>query len=289
MMDTLHASPFAAKRRRVLHPVVRWHRVSHSAAGLLFFASAAELLAAPETSLVQKRTLLQELNMPAIWFLIACSMLIVWFATDVVLKSRRVALVSVEGISRVRHLFSEGDYAAAHRYVNEADSPFLQAVGAGLRRCGEGQGPAEEAMSTVLGKTHAAFQNKIAYLSVVGVIAPMVGLTGTVIGMIDAFSVMGQAGAADPSRLSGAIGHVLHATAGGLIVAIPAFVGYYLLRNRVSHAMQELGHELTELFRGFPYSEMHDVYFEGSAPCAAKPKPPERSRPAEMHPTAAQA
>jgi biopolymer transport protein ExbB len=118
---------------------------------------------------------------------------------------------------------------------------------------------------------NSKFQNKIAYLSVIGVIAPMVGLTGTVVGMIQAFAAMGQAGAADPSKLSGAIGHVLHATASGLAVAIPAFVFYYLLRNRVSHQIHELSIAVNDLFRCYPYEHMKDVAFEGGEHVAATP------------------
>lgn len=55
----------------------------------------------------------------------------------------------------------------------------------------------------------------------------MVGLTGTVMGMIKAFETLGSSGAADPSKLAGNISEVLVATGAGLFVAIP---GYSLLR-----------------------------------------------------------
>ncbi len=89
--------------------------------------------------------------------------------------------------------------------------------------------------------------------------------------MIQAFAAMGQAGAADPSKLSGAIGHVLHATASGLAVAIPAFVFYYLLRNRVAHQIHELSIAVNDLFRCYPYEHMRNVSFEGGEHVAAAP------------------
>jgi len=82
---------------------------------------------------------------------------------------------------------------------------------------------------------------------------------------------MGQAGSADPSKLSGAIGHVLHATAAGLAVAIPAFVFYYLLRNRISHQIHSLSLVVNDLFRGFPFAHMEVVTFEGGEKVAAEP------------------
>src|SRR5690606_18259627 len=98
-----------------------------------------------------------------------------------------------------------------------------------------------------------------------------IGLTGTVVGMIQAFAAMGQAGAADPSKLSRAIGHVLHATASGLAVAMPAFVFYYLIRNRVGHSIHELSEAANDLFRKFPYSHLAEVEFEGGESYAATP------------------
>lgn len=124
--------------------------------------------------------------------------------------------------------------------------------------------------SAIVGE-NARFQSKIAYLSVIGVIAPMIGLTGTVVGMIQAFAAMGQAGAADPSKLSGAIGHVLHATASGLAVAIPAFIFYYLIRNRVGNVIHDLSDTVNDLFRKFPYDYLAHVEFEGAESFAATP------------------
>ena len=62
----------------------------------------------------------------------------------------------------------------------------------------------------------------------------MIGLLGTVTGMIKAFATLGASGIGDPSGLSAAIGEVLVATASGLVIAIPAFGAFYFLRNRAA-------------------------------------------------------
>jgi biopolymer transport protein ExbB len=171
----------------------------------------------------------------------------------------------------LRSLFRSGDYRGAYAYC-ESQAPLIaRVVGAGLRHAPDGKGPAEDAMVSAIMAGNARFQNKIAYLSVIGVIAPMIGLAGTVFGMIEAFAAMGQAGAADPSKLSGAIGKVLYATAGGLVVAIPAFVFYYLLRNRTAHAIHLVQEAANDLFRRFPYDDLAGSPFEGAEPCAARP------------------
>ncbi len=224
---------------------------------------------APE---VVQQTLLQKLNMPTIYILVACSMLIVWLVTDGYLRTMMKQIVPVAPLETLRSQFREGDYHGAFAFCQKDPTLLGKVVGAGLRHAPEGKQPAEDAMVTAVVGGNAQFQNKIAYLSVIGVIAPMIGLAGTVFGMIEAFAAMGQAGAADPSKLSGAIGKVLYATAGGLVVAIPAFVFYYLLRNRTAHAIHGLQETVNDLFRQFPYADLVDTHFEGSAPCAARPK-----------------
>ncbi len=237
-----------------------------------FLALPATIWAADTTApIVVKKSLIQELNMPAIWFLLICSMLIVWFVLDVFMKSSPKLLLAPANLEALRDFFRKGDYQGALNYCVENPSTLTNVVHAGLKYSPGGLQATEDAMANAIVRENSKFQNKIAYLSVIGVIAPMVGLTGTVLGMISAFSVMGQAGAADPSKLSGAIGHVLHATAGGLIVAIPAFVFYYLLRNHISHKMHDLSVTVSDLFRKFPYAQLADVEFDGGESYAAAP------------------
>ena len=246
-------------------PSLRWL----STAALLALPSA--LLAADTAPIVIKRSLFEELNMPAIWFLVLCSMVVVYFVLDVYMKSAPKLLIPAASVEALRDFFRKGDYQGAFNFCAANPDTVTNIVHAGLKHAPGGQAATEDAVSNAIIGENARFQNKIAYLSVIGVIAPMVGLTGTVLGMIDAFSQMGQAGAADPSKLSGAIGHVLHATAGGLIVAIPAFVFYYLLRNRVAHEIHGLSIAVADLFRKFPYGHLAEVEFAGGESYAALP------------------
>jgi len=96
----------------------------------------------------------------------------------------------------------------------------------------------------------------ISYLSVIGVCTPMIGLLGTVTGMIRAFATLGSSGIGDPSSLSAAIGQVLIATASGLVIAIPAFGAFYFLRNRAITAIHSIQDILNGLFRRMPYENL---------------------------------
>lgn len=72
----------------------------------------------------------------------------------------------------------------------------------------------------------------ISYISVVGQASPMLGLMGTVMGMVGAFSTLQTAGAADPSQLAGDISVALLTTLWGIFVAVPCIIFFYVLKNR---------------------------------------------------------
>ena len=236
-------------------------------------AAPASLLAQAAVAVpqVKKVSLLEELSSPFILPLWFCSALIVYLVIDLYLKSSRKQFLPDADLEAARAFFRSGDYHGAYAWGATAKGAVPALVRAGLKHAPDGKIACDEAMAAFIVGENARFQHRIAYLSVIGVIAPMVGLTGTVVGMIQAFAAMGQAGAADPSKLSGAIGHVLHATASGLAVAIPAFVFYYLLRNRVAHQIHALALVANDLFRRFPYEHLKDVVFEGGEPVAALP------------------
>jgi biopolymer transport protein ExbB len=220
---------------------------------LLPLAAFAQQAAAPA---VEQMTLLQKLNMPVIYMLAACSFVIIWLTGDTFSKTKVAVIVPKKHSDAIKDFFRQGDYVGAYNYCKSNPGTFTNVVRTGLAFVSDGKEMTEEAMAVQIHRENGLFQNRIAYLSVIGVIAPMIGLAGTVFGMINAFASLGQAGAADPSRLSAAIGEVLYATAGGLVVAIPAFVFYYMLRNRTQTSMQELQEEVTLLFRRMPYDHL---------------------------------
>jgi len=81
---------------------------------------------------------------------------------------------------------------------------------------------------------------RIEFLNVLGQVSPMIGLFGTVYGMILAFqAIVVSGGNADPVMLAGGIGTALTTTFWGLVVAIPALAGYAIVRNRIDEMTTE--------------------------------------------------
>jgi biopolymer transport protein ExbB len=98
-----------------------------------------------------------------------------------------------------------------------------------------------------LAEQSARLLRKIDYLSVIGNIAPMIGLLGTVIGMIFAFQeVANTQGAARAAELASGIYQALVSTVGGLIVAIPSLAAFAVFRNRVDQVIAETAEQAQE-------------------------------------------
>ncbi|WP_238710422.1 MotA/TolQ/ExbB proton channel family protein [Oceanipulchritudo coccoides] len=90
----------------------------------------------------------------------------------------------------------------------------------------------------------------IQYMNVIATIAPMVGLLGTVSGMIGAFQTIATGGMGKPELLAGDIGEALITTATGLTIGIPAMIFYFMLRNRLDARLEEFEEWLEETSSG---------------------------------------
>jgi len=170
----------------------------------------------------------------------ACSIALVWLTVDLWMRTGIKKLAPQAQVAQTQDLFRAGDYVGAYQFCKGNPSPFSNITRVSLSFVGEGHDATEAALFTELNKVNSAIQTRINYLSVIGVCTPMIGLTGTVTGMMSAFSTLSTSGAGDPSKLSGAIGEVLIATASGLFIAVPAFMFFYFLRNRLQVGMSDL-------------------------------------------------
>jgi biopolymer transport protein ExbB len=99
--------------------------------------------------------------------------------------------------------------------------------------------PYREAVGDFLQTVEGNTLRWIQYLNVIATIAPMVGLLGTVSGMIGAFQTIASGGMGKPELLAGDIGEALITTATGLTIGIPAMIGYFVLRNRLDTRLEE--------------------------------------------------
>jgi biopolymer transport protein ExbB len=126
----------------------------------------------------------------------------------------------------------------------KADESFLgQVLSAGLAKVSTGYNEAIEAMQEVGEEENMRLEHRLSYLALIGSLSPMIGLLGTVSGMLNAFKEIATTaiGTPDPQALAGNISTALFTTFGGLALAIPALAAYNLLRNRVQRLVLEVG------------------------------------------------
>lgn len=228
---------------------------------------------APAKTAPQKKTLWDDIVLGGSVMVVIgiMSVFMIYLVIDVYLRLNRQRLVPNAEREKARALFMAGDYVNCYQVMKGSPSAFNQCVKYGLSFVGKGKEQTEEALLVEVTRENNRLQNRINYLSVIGVCAPMVGLTGTVIGMMGAFEALGASGAADTSKLSAAIGHVLVATAAGLFIAIPAFMFFYMLRNRLTAQMHWLEDEVTSLFRNMPYDHFQGLEIGEELTFAALP------------------
>jgi biopolymer transport protein ExbB len=192
--------------------------------------------------------------------LLVCSIAMVWLIIDIWMRTNRPKMTPPEDVNMAQELFRSGDYLGAYQAMKASFSPFAEVVRAGLGSIGYGKDATEDALYVTVEKVSSTLQTRINYLSVIGVCAPMIGLLGTVGGMKGAFGSLGNEGlTSGVGELAGHIGEVLVATATGLLVAIPAFMAFYFLRNKLQGAIHQLHEESEHLFRNAPYDYLKDA------------------------------
>lgn len=241
--------------------------------GLGAVLCAPEAMAAEEKAAAHHKTLWEQI-VEGGWVMIPigiCSVLTVYLCGDGFMRTgvKRTSPPPFE--IEVKRLFREGDYVGAYNFCKENPSPMTNILRSGIGMLGEGKSAVEEAMVGSMHQESSKLNTYISYLSVIGVCTPMIGLLGTVTGMIKAFANLGTSGIGDPSGLSAAIGEVLIATASGLLIAIPAFGMFYFLRSRSNESMHHIQNMVAELFRKMPYEHMSGLHISGEEIYAAVP------------------
>jgi biopolymer transport protein ExbB len=160
------------------------------------------------------------------------------------------------------------DREAALAYCQENDSPIARVIGAGIRRIGQGEERVERAMEEAGAKEIGKLRRNLRMLYGISVASPMMGLVGTVWGMIHAFRVTASGGGiGKPELLAKGIYEALVATLCGLAVAIPALILYYWFIGKIEKILENMN-DVTQDFL--------DEYVEGGATTqrrAAAPAP----------------
>jgi len=136
----------------------------------------------------------------------------------------------------------EKQYQEAYELAKSDESFLGQVLSAGLARLSAGYPQAIESMQEVGEEENMKLEHRLSYMALIGTISPMVGLFGTVDGMIRSFQTIAQGGSTPKaSDLAEGISTALFTTLIGLAIAIPAIAAYNILKNRVQRLVLEVG------------------------------------------------
>lgn len=178
---------------------------------------------------------------------LSCVALFLILEQAVVLGRKR--LIPPLLVSELTRHFENRTMKTAEELCRTRDSFLSRVLLVGLAERGRGLEVMERALEDAGRAETSRLLHRVGYLSVIANMAPMMGLLGTVIGMIGAFGQIASQGTPTPDKLAGPIAKALVTTCEGLIVAIPCVAFYYIYDHRVRGAATQCGQVIEELLR----------------------------------------
>ena len=231
----------------------RWRKMIRS------YVSGASPVAPVDMS--QGAALRQVAQRPGVWEQLRDGGPIVWpilaiglaALVIVVLKAfflQRVHANADRLMNEVNDLAARGDWPGCDALVAShagRNSPVVQVLRAGLRARGQRRETLESVLQEAILGELPRLQRGLAVLAVFGAVAPLLGLLGTVTGMIETFRIITLFGTGDPKLMSGGISEALITTELGLAVAIPIMLLHTVLARRVDHISGEMEEKAVHL------------------------------------------
>lgn len=168
------------------------------------------------------------------WPLLALGGVTVFIFVERFTAIRKASRLDMNFMNRIRDHIFEGKVAAAVDLCKSTDTPIARMVEKGIERIGRPMGDVQSAIENVANLEVSKLENGLPFLATIAGGAPMIGFLGTVIGMVQAFMNLSQAGGSvDMSLLASGMYVAMVTTVAGLIVGIPAYFGYNYLVARI--------------------------------------------------------
>lgn len=169
-----------------------------------------------------------------IWSLLLLSMVNIGLIGFLALTNQRKSIMPAGVVAEVKRMLGAGHYREAMNLTDKDESYFSRVMHAALHEANHGYTAVIRALEQTGDELTTIRLRRIEFLNVLGQVSPMIGLFGTVYGMILAFqALVATGGNAEPIMLAGGIATALVTTFWGLLVAIPALSAYAIIRNRI--------------------------------------------------------
>ncbi len=178
-----------------------------------------------------------------------CSIMVLGIGIERFYNLRRKNIIDTEFLKNVRNHWNWKDVHLGLQMCNSYDNALSRILKTGLLRFGGKLDEVERAIEGA-GQHEASLMNSnLRVLGAVANITPMMGLLGTVFGMIKAFNVISQSGTGNPGLVASGISEALITTATGMVVGIPALAMYHYFRGKIDRyvfEMEEISFQLIE-------------------------------------------
>lgn len=175
------------------------------------------------------------------WVLLALSVLAIYIIGKKWWVIRHASKIDQNFMKDIRDYMGEGKFKSAVTLCRRYDNPVARMIETGINRIGRPLGDIQTAVDNVGNAEVARLEKGLPYLATISGGAPMIGFLGTVIGMVQAFFNMSNAGSnVDITLLSGGIYTAMITTVGGLIVGILAYFAYNFLTAKVSDVVAKM-------------------------------------------------
>lgn len=177
---------------------------------------------------------------PLMWPLLGCSVLALGIFLTKLVYFSRLRSDAAALFREVIGLVQEQSYAEAGTLCQRSGSPLARVIGTVLKLQGRSRDQIKTVAGEVAGRESGPLERYLGLLSTIATISPLIGLLGTVLGMIQAFQVIAQQGVGTPATLGGGISQALLTTAAGLSVAIPTILAHRYLNDRMQRLVVEM-------------------------------------------------
>lgn len=202
---------------------------------------------------------------PVMWVLLAVSMAGSVFAVERAMAYTRRKQVPEDLAERLRAALGEGGVAAGRALLATDASALARLMDALLARSGASRRELENVLDEEAGRRLFDLRLNLRLVGLVASLAPMLGLLGTVFGLIAAFRQAAELGMDNPANFAAGIYESLYTTAFGLVIAIPFLVVYHALKGKLERLMRAAEDEALRFVlaaarpRGAPPPVEHDA------------------------------
>jgi len=169
--------------------------------------------------------------------LLACSLISLALSIERILFGTRLKSKAV--INEILALVEKGEYEQALKLGKNSPQPIARVLAAGIAH--HNPAPAKAMEAAAQGEI-PVLKSRLGILDTIVTLAPLLGLLGTVVGMIGSFDVMADGGIGQPHAVTGGVAEALIATATGLLIAILTLVSYNYFTARAEREMDQMEH-----------------------------------------------